>query len=168
VQTDTVDVQTRTPTDTATAVQTDTVVLPTRTPTATSTPTATDSLTLTLRINHEMGRPGSYFTFRGGGFPPNTRAQVRVNGELVNDALPIDATGAFTFTLNTAGAVPGLYTVSVSVDTDLQAIIERTASFELRDDAPEQPRETGEEVPLLTVAPVPANNATLYLPLLVR
>lgn len=69
-----------------------------------------------IEINHNSGKPGSFFTLTGHKFAPNSTATIRVNGNVLG-TLPTDGTGALIFLINSTGADPGIYLVDVIVDT---------------------------------------------------
>ena len=71
--------------------------------------------TQTLTINHEVGKPGSYFKIKGEGFPANATATIVINGKTVGTIMT-DADGKFEFELNTAGANDGAYFVTATVN----------------------------------------------------
>jgi hypothetical protein len=74
------------------------------------------SLSPTLSLNYTTGMPGSYFTLTGENFPPSSVATVRVNGSVLTSTLAVNETGSFIFFINTGGADPGLYSITVSVN----------------------------------------------------
>lgn len=80
----------------------------------------------TLNVNETSGAPGSVFAFTGSGYPPNSVATVYVNGNPVG-AVMTDPGGAASFLLNTIGAAPGQYNVTLEVDINASA----TQSIEL-------------------------------------
>jgi hypothetical protein len=79
-----------------------------------------------LTVNATSGAPGSVFAFSGSGYPPNTLATVYVNGKAVGTVMT-DGNGGAAFLLNTIGAAPGLYNVTLEVDINASA----TQSIEL-------------------------------------
>jgi hypothetical protein len=79
-----------------------------------------------LNVNETSGAPGSVFAFTGSAYPPNSTATVYVNGNPVG-AVMTDAVGAASFFLNTIGAAPGQYNVTLEVDINASA----TQSIEL-------------------------------------
>jgi branched-chain amino acid transport system substrate-binding protein len=88
-----------------------------------------------LTVNYPNGRPGSFFTFTGAGYPPGRAAAVIVNGHTVTDTLPVDAAGAFSVQLSTAAAGAGRYYVTAAVNPSA------TAAFTLDAAAPLRPQE---------------------------
>jgi uncharacterized surface anchored protein len=120
----------------------------------------------TLAINYPNGKPGSYFTFHIGNFPPNTQLTVNLNGKPLG-TITTDAAGTATFVLNTQGAAVGTYTLTVQVASPTHLVAENSASitFTLAEDAPLREREAGTEVPELAVEPQ-QQSIPLYLPLL--
>ena len=97
----------------------------TSTPTLTPTSTATDTPTLprataspgvivgALTINEILGAPGSYFTIIGSGYPANGAAMVQTSWGPPITQLLTNANGMFAIVLNSRGAEPGEYRVSV-------------------------------------------------------
>lgn len=81
-----------------------------------------------LAVNASSGAPGSTFTFTGTNYPPNSLATVYVDGEDLG-TVTTDGAGAATFLLETTGAIPGLYNVTMEVDINASA----TQSIELLD-----------------------------------
>ena len=69
-----------------------------------------------LAVNYADGRPGSFFTFTGANFPPNSTASLIVNGFTLTNALAIDSSGGFLVLLNTSQADPGYYSVTAAVN----------------------------------------------------
>ncbi|MGH2537450.1 MAG: hypothetical protein ACRDHL_08665, partial [Candidatus Promineifilaceae bacterium] len=94
-----------------------------------------------LTVNYPTGAPGSYFTFTGQNYPPNTTADISVNGEFLG-TVEVDADGAFTFVIYTVGAQPGTYSVTAAVDANATA----TAVFELLVGEPIRPLEGDEPI----------------------
>src|SRR5262249_23573155 len=58
------------------------------------------------------------------GFPPNTSAQITVNGTVLTDSIPIDNSGGLTFQLDTGLASTGEYLVTARASQS-----QATASF---------------------------------------
>jgi hypothetical protein len=114
----------------------------------------------TLVSNYDTGRPGSFFTFTGSNFPPDSLATITVSGpdqanEVIGTVMT-DANGSFTFLLNTDGAIVGVYLVSATVDANATA----TDMIELIPSAPlHQPEGSG---PILYLGGV------IYLPVVVK
>ena len=79
-----------------------------------------------LDVNETSGAPGSIFAFTGSGYPPNNMATIYVNGNSVG-AVMTDPAGAASFLLNTIGAAPDQYNVTLEVDINASA----TQSIEL-------------------------------------
>jgi hypothetical protein len=73
-----------------------------------------------LAVNATSGAPGSVFAFSGSGYPPNSPATVYVNGRAVG-AVMTNGSGGAAFLLNTAGAAPGQYNVTLEVDINASA-----------------------------------------------
>ncbi len=111
-----------------------------------------------MAINHTAGAPGSYFNLAGTGFPPGETAFILVNEQLLGD-LPVDASGAVSFTLTTDEADPGVYHVRVSVNPAAGV------QFTLDENEPVQPREG--DFPLVVV-PDGLIMRYVYLPFVVR
>ena len=80
-----------------------------------------------LDVDEDSGAPGSIFAFTGTDYPPNSQANIYVNGRRVG-SLMTDAGGMATFTLDTAGAAEGEYSVTMEVNINASA----TESIELR------------------------------------
>jgi alpha-tubulin suppressor-like RCC1 family protein len=74
-----------------------------------------------VALNENIGRPGSYFTVWGEGFPPYRLASVIVNGTVLTDTLQTGTTGSFIFFLDTAGADTGAYNVTVTAEMNTAA-----------------------------------------------
>ncbi|MEZ4709729.1 MAG: leucine-rich repeat domain-containing protein [Caldilineaceae bacterium] len=109
-------------------------------------------------IDFAEGAPGSFFTVVGHGFVADSTVAISVNGQNLGD-VQVNASGDYTFTLSTAEASPGSYTVATNVgDGALTA-------FALRIDAPVQ----GQQGTGITFE-VPAGIATrpIYLPFVAR
>jgi len=68
-----------------------------------------------LTPNVEEGRVGSIFTLVGANFPPTAHGQILINGQLVYDALVIDQSGQLRFYVDSQGARPGDYLITVKV-----------------------------------------------------
>lgn len=73
-----------------------------------------------LSVNESSGAPGSTFAFTGSGYPSISPATVYVNGEAVGQVM-MDGAGNGTFKLNTLGAAPGQYNVTLEVDSNASA-----------------------------------------------
>lgn len=84
-----------------------------------------------LSVNETSGAPGSTFAFTGSDYPPNSLASIFVNGEAKGSVMT-GAGGIATFKLNTAGAAPGTYNVTLEVDINATA----TESIELVESGP--------------------------------
>lgn len=82
-----------------------------------------------LNVNESSGGPGSAFLFTGTNYPPNSVATIYVDGEPVG-MVTTDGAGMGMFLINTLGAPPGEYNVTMEVDVNASA----TESFELVDD----------------------------------
>jgi hypothetical protein len=76
--------------------------------------------TPSLDVNATSGAPGSVFAFTGSGYPPNSTAVVYVNGNAVGSVMT-NGSGAAAFLLDTAGAEPGPYNVTLEVDINASA-----------------------------------------------
>jgi hypothetical protein len=119
----------------------------------------------TLVSNYDTGRPGSFFTFTGSNFPPNSLATITAAGPVArgpqqgNEVLGMimtDENGRFTFLLNTEGADVGIYLVSATVDANATA----TDTIELIDTAPLRPAEA--------IAPILYLGGVVYLPVVIN
>jgi hypothetical protein len=113
-----------------------------------------------LTINYPNGQPGSFFTITGWNFPPAVQASLSINGQVISTTLGVNPTGSFIFFLNTSGAEPGGYTVTVSANPGA------TTSFRLANDAPLRSQEGGGQV--FIVPNGIAFDNFIYLPLLRR
>ncbi|HEX6304232.1 MAG TPA: hypothetical protein VFZ76_08590 [Anaerolineales bacterium] len=113
----------------------------------------------TLQINYQSGSPGSIFTITGLDFPPNAAANVSVNGHFLG-TVPTDNNGALLFLIDSSGAEPGKYFVSVSAMDESD-----TVDFFLTSAAPLRSQE--DEGPLF-VLPEDIAMIVLYLPLIFR
>lgn len=114
---------------------------------------------LTMTINYQNGAPGSYFNVSGEGFPPNQIGNITVNSTNLA-TVTVNDRGTFTFTLNTADAGIGNYSVMVSVNPSA------TVEFTLSDESPLRVREGN-----YIVYDVPAGIAItdyIFLPLITR
>ena len=68
-----------------------------------------------LKINHSVGKPNSYFTLTGSGYPTNSTATIIINGNTIG-TIQTDNKGAFEFELSTDNADEGAYFVTVTVN----------------------------------------------------
>lgn len=75
-----------------------------------------------LAVNYTEGQPGSFFTFSGSNYPPNSIADVTLNSQQIG-SVASDSGGNFTFILNTYGLDPGLYTVTAAVNANASASV---------------------------------------------
>ncbi len=100
-----------------------------------------------LRSTYPTGQPGSWFTLWGAGFPPNTRATVTANGQVLTTTLLVLSTGEFLLFLNTDNAPPGDYLLHVQAGTQ-----EAFLTLRLTPQAPQRER-TGDGLRLT----LPAN-----------
>ncbi|MEW5986371.1 MAG: hypothetical protein AB1791_07035 [Chloroflexota bacterium] len=105
----------------------------------------------TLTVNYPDGQPGSYFTFTGNNYPPDSALTVAIDGETLGTVVT-DSDGYVVFILDTGGALPATYTVSATVDANATA----SAVIALSPGAPFRPLE-GE-------GPIFSLGARLYLP----
>ena len=85
-----------------------------------------------LLINHTTGKPGSYFTLSGAGFPAGGTATVTVNGRVLTNALAVDSAGGVAFRLNTGQAGAGRYVATVSVNPSATVVFTLDSSTPLR------------------------------------
>lgn len=81
-----------------------------------------------LSANETTGAPGSRFAFSGSDYPPDSAATVYFDGATLGQVMT-DAQGAAAFVLDTTGAEPGSYNVTLEVDGNASA----TESIELID-----------------------------------
>ncbi len=110
-----------------------------------------------LTSDFSTGKPGSYFSLDGSGFPKGGTATVTVNGTVLSTALPVDSSGNLTFSLDTSLADEGHYTVVAT------SILHAGAPIVLSQTAPLHPPGGG------TVLVVPAGIAMTefsHLPIL--
>ena len=113
-----------------------------------------------LDINHTLGKPGSYFTLTGSGYPAGKTATITINGNTIG-TVQTDSNGAFTFELSTNSADEGVYFVTVSVNPGA------TIRFTLDANSPDTWPSSGSG----TSFDVPAGIAfteLIYLPLIQR
>jgi alpha-tubulin suppressor-like RCC1 family protein len=106
-----------------------------------------------LTTNYAYGQPGSFFTITGWNFSPDAQVALSINGQAITTTITVNPTGSFLFFLDTSGADPGGYAVTVSVipgngislDTSLAApgSYDASTSFLLAEDAPLRPQEGG-------------------------
>ncbi len=68
-----------------------------------------------LTPNVTEGKNGSVFALVGANFPPTARGEILINGKSVYDALVIDQSGQLRFFVDSRGAEPGKYLVTVKV-----------------------------------------------------
>ncbi len=69
-----------------------------------------------LTPNHDEGRAGSVFTMVGANFPPTTQGKIFINRRLVSSSLVIDESGQTRFFIDSRGAEPGDYLVTVKAE----------------------------------------------------
>ncbi len=77
----------------------------------------------TLSASPAVGAPGSYFNLEGENFPRNSQIALSVNGQALTNTLTVDASGYFSFTLDTALAAPGYYLVRAAANPNALAFI---------------------------------------------
>jgi hypothetical protein len=68
---------------------------------------------ISLTLNYSDGAPGSFFSLTGSNFPLTATATIAVNGVVIG-SVPTDGLGSFVCRLDTTGATPGLYKVTVT------------------------------------------------------
>jgi photosystem II stability/assembly factor-like uncharacterized protein len=68
-----------------------------------------------LSINYSTGAPSSFFTLTGTNFPPDSLADLTINGHSLG-AITSDSSGSLNFILSTSQAEEGIYNVTVSVN----------------------------------------------------
>lgn len=109
-------------------------------------------------IDFAEGAPGSFFTVVGHNFVAESTVSIVVNGQSLGE-VQVNASGDYTFTLSTADASPGSYTVTTNVGDGA------AATFELTPEAPLQ----GQQGDGITFA-VPVGIATrpIFLPFVAR
>jgi hypothetical protein len=113
----------------------------------------------TLVANYASGRPGSFFTLAGTGFPADSTATVAVNGTVLG-TVPTDTGGNLVFLLSTGQAGEGHYTVNAAVNPSAPAM------FVLDVGEPLRPQEG--EGPVFDVPAGLAYTELVYLPLIER
>ena len=112
-----------------------------------------------LTANDDLGRPGSFFTVTGVGFPVSSTVTITLNSILLTTTLPVDENGGFVFLLDTNQADAGFYAVRAAGNPG--AVI----NFRLDQNAPLRPQEgTG---PILIV-PDETAGSEIYLPVIQR
>lgn len=79
-----------------------------------------------LDVNATTGAPGSVFYFTGSNYPPNSSATIYIDGRPAG-MVTTDGSGAASFFVNTLGAVPGSYNVTLEANINASA----TQSIEL-------------------------------------
>ena len=114
-----------------------------------------------LAINYRTGRPGSFFTLTSSDFPAKNTATVTINGQTLG-IVPVDGAGELAFVLGTAGADPGFYYVTLSVNPSA------STSFEVDPTAPLRPGEGTATLQLLNVPSSIAYSNLVYLPIVLR
>ena len=113
-----------------------------------------------LTPNHEEGKAGSVFTLVGANFPATAHGQIFINGHLVSSSLVIDEGGQMRFFVDSRGAAPGDYLVTVQAGNK-----EGSGRLRVRTDGVRYPQEGGG----LTVS-IPPHSAwhTLFTPYVER
>jgi hypothetical protein len=102
-----------------------------------------------LLLNYSNGRPGSIFTLTGENFPPDTTVAIVVNGQTLENALPVLPSGDFVLFLAAEDGLNGDYGVTVS------GYAGAIAQLHLRDWAPIRRQEGGgQTIALSGVVPV--------------
>ena len=119
----------------------------------------------TLVINHNSGRPGSFFEVKGDNFPANATATITINGTTLG-TVPTDSAGAIEFELNTTGLDPtgdddGAYFVTGTVNPSA------TVRFDIDSSAPDTWPSVG-TTPVFPVPPGIAFTRFIYLPIILR
>ncbi len=114
-----------------------------------------------LTLNYPDGQPGSFFTLSGAYFPENSQATIAVNGRPFTSTLQTDATGSFTFLLDTAQADAGFYNVTV---TD---VVDAWARLRLAQDGAPLREKIGDG-PVYTLSAGQAFGYQLFLPVSFR
>ncbi len=109
-----------------------------------------------IEINHRTGSPGSIFTITGFNYPPDTSANVIVNGQLLGTT-PVDNNSELLFLIDTVGAELGNYFVTVSSGGESDPV-----DFLLSSDAPLRAKE--EDGPTFNL-PADIAMTILHLPL---
>lgn len=113
-----------------------------------------------LMINHNEGKPGSYFKLTGCNYPANGMATIVVNGTTLGN-IQVDNSGCLVFELSTAQANDGLYFVTATVNQSA------TTSFRLDSSSPNLWSSEGVN-PSFTVPAGIAFTESIYLPIIFR
>ncbi|MCB8943809.1 MAG: hypothetical protein H6658_08640 [Ardenticatenaceae bacterium] len=95
-----------------------------------------------LTVDPEIGRPASTFTATGSNYPPNSPANVYVDGNFLGTVMT-DGNGRATFYISTLGSQASIYNVTMEVDANASA----TDNFELVNDGPFIPGPTVSDGP---------------------
>lgn len=82
-----------------------------------------------LTVLEDAGEPGSIFAFIGTNYPADSLANVYVDGELLGTVMT-DGDGSAQFMIDSTGAQPGPYNVTMEVDINASA----TSSIDLVSD----------------------------------
>jgi parallel beta-helix repeat protein len=127
-----------------------------------------------LLINYPTGRPGSFFTVVGRGYPASQSATILSNGTSIGN-VQIDGLGSFSFILATASqAQPGQYRIEVRVETAAtqavtqQAVEQASSSIELVSDETLRPMESSADDPEVDMPASIEPEWLVYLPLVRR
>ena len=105
-------------------------------------PEAEDTCTTVLpllTINYPIGKPGSFFSLTGSGYPSSTTVTVTINGHDLG-IVSTNSTGGFGFVLNTSQASEGGYVVTTKAKFDV------SVGFKLHPSAPLRPKTSTETV----------------------
>lgn len=113
----------------------------------------------TLEIDHDRGKPGSFFNVTGHHFPANSTATIQINDHTLG-TVPTDATGLLSFQIDTTGADVGVYFVTAAVNPAA------TTKFTLDPNEPQYPPSGGE--PIITVPAGIAFTHFVHLPIIFR
>jgi subtilisin len=144
---------------------------PTTTPTEEPEPNQTTQPTLYL--NYTTGSPGSSFLLEGYRFTTGTTVQLRINGQIINPQISLDAAGHFSATLTTdAAAADGYYVIAVEriSGTSTEASLTSYRLLQEGTDAIMRLRPPDAPEPIMVPATIPAyaQLPRLSLPLLHR
>ncbi len=110
-----------------------------------------------VNTSYASGKPGSFFTLTGMGFPANTPITITVNGAALSTTAATTLEGSFILFLDMTGANAGFYEVAVTAGGTASTVLA------LHPDAPLRVQEGGGTTLVVPAGiGVPAN--TLFLP----
>lgn len=115
-----------------------------------------------LTSNYDTGRQGSFFTFTGMNFPPNSLTTITAAGPAEQGGVEVlgsvmaGSDGSFVFLLDTDWADPGVYVLNATVDANAAA----SDSIEITPNAPLRPAEGAGQIFYL--------GGQIYLPAVIK